>query len=113
MRVDMDGFFVIQDYVQQREGQITYRGHGIYSWDEQERNYTWYWVDSMGNVPPKPSRGQWQGQVLTFEQPDAGDHQDRYTLERVGGDRIRFKIENSGDSGKTWATFMEGEYRRV
>jgi hypothetical protein len=113
MRVDIDGFFVIQDYTQERDGKVTYRGHGIYGWDEEQDTYTWYWIDSMGHVPPAPARGQWQGQVLSFEQPGDGPQRSRYHMELVASDRIRFMIENSSDSGKTFATFMEGEYART
>jgi hypothetical protein len=111
MRVDIDGFFVIQDYEQERDGQITYRGHGIHSWDDKQRTYVWYWVDSMGSIPETPARGQWQGNTLTLEQ--SGDHMGRYTHEFIGNDRILFKIENSPDGGKTWTTFMQGDYRRA
>src|SRR5579883_1581160 len=59
-RVDIDGFYVITDYVQTQNGKATYKGHGVYGYDPQQGEYTWYWVDSMG-FPSVPSRGKWDG----------------------------------------------------
>ena len=113
-RVDIDGFFVIQDYVQESEGKVTYRGHGILSWDDPRRNFIWYWVDAMGLVPPVPARGDWKGDTLVFEAKDAaGTRHARYTHRVTGKDGYFFKIENSQDGGKTWGTFMEADYKRV
>jgi hypothetical protein len=111
--MDIDGFFLIQEYVQEREGKVTYRGHGIFSWDTQQQNYTWYWVDSMGFVPPGPSRGEWKGDTLTLEHVPLGDRRGRYTHRFVGPDTYTFSIENSADGGKTWHPFMEATYHRT
>jgi hypothetical protein len=112
-RVDIDGFFVIQDYVQEREGRISYRGHGIFGWDDRRKSYIWYWIDSTGEVPPSPSRGQWNGDTLLFEHEPMGDRRGRYTFQFPDETSYRFKIENSQDGGKTWQIFMEGSYHKV
>jgi hypothetical protein len=112
MRVDVDGFFVIQDYVEEKDGRTSYRGHGIFGWDAEQKCYAWYWVDSIGMVPPAPARGQWEGDTLTFEHAPVGDQRGRYTTRFVSADEITFSIENSRDGGKTWQQFMEGRYRR-
>jgi hypothetical protein len=115
-RVDIDGFFVIQDYVQERDGKTTYRGHGVFSWDDQHKNAVWYWFDSMGMVPPSPSRGEWKGDTLVFEHEPAGPNRERrgrYTYRFSGENAYEFKIENSQDGGKTWVTFMEASYKRA
>ena len=57
-RLDLEGFFVIQDHVEEKDGKIVFRGHGIFGWDSNDKKYTWYWVDSMGQVPAIPSRGE-------------------------------------------------------
>src|SRR6266540_2533510 len=80
-RMDIDGFFLIQDYVQERDGRVSYRGHGIFGWDSKQESYTWYWVDSMGFVPPAPSRGQWQGDTLTLDHPPIGERRAHYTYQ--------------------------------
>ncbi len=112
-RVDIDGFFVVQDYVQEKDGKPSYRGHGIFGWDARRSTYTWYWVDSMGEVPPSPSRGQWNGDTLQFEHEPMGDRRGRYTYQFLDDNTYRFKIENSQDGGKSWSTFMEATYRRI
>src|SRR5262245_25918319 len=46
-RLGCDGFFVLQDYVEEKDGRTVFRGHGVYGWDAAEKSYIWYWVDSM------------------------------------------------------------------
>src|SRR5215471_7657747 len=58
-RLDIDGLYVIADYVEEKDGKPVFRGHSIYGWDEQKKNYVWYWVDSMGMPPGQPARGKW------------------------------------------------------
>src|SRR5713226_4309823 len=36
-RVDLDGFFVITDYQQERDGKTSYRGHGVYGYDANRK----------------------------------------------------------------------------
>jgi hypothetical protein len=108
----MDGFFVLQDYSEEKDGRVVFRGHGIYGWDAAEKTYIWYWVDSMGQAPAAPSRGQWEGDTLTFT--SSSPHgQGRYTLRFLEPTRYTFKLENSFDGGKTWSLMMEGTYRRT
>jgi hypothetical protein len=47
-RVDIDGFYGISDYAQQRDGAVTYRGHGVYGFDTTTNEYTWYWIVGAG-----------------------------------------------------------------
>lgn len=110
-RVDIDGFYVISDYVQERDGAITYRGHGVYGYDPQGGKFSWYWVDSMG-FPSVPSPGTWDGDTLTFSSSHPGG-QGRYVYRWEGKDKHHFRIENSFDGGATWSTFMEATYTRV
>ena len=110
-RVDIDGFFVISDYVQEKGGVPTYRGHGVYGFDEQTGEYTWYWVDSMG-MPSVPARGRWVGDALTFESRQPGG-QGRYTYRFEGQNKHYFLIENSFDGGATWTLFMDATYTRT
>jgi hypothetical protein len=109
-RVDVDGFFVISDYVQRKTGGSGYKGHGVYGYDAHAGEYTWYWVDSMG-FPSVPSRGKWVGDTLTFESSHPNG-KGRYIYRWEGTDTHHFRIENSFDGGATWTTFMEATYRR-
>ena len=109
-RVDLDGFFVIADYVQERGGQASYRGHGVFGYDPQQKCYTMHWFDSMGSGTPEPARGRWEGSRLTFQNTNPMG-QSRYSYVFEAENSFRFIIENSRD-GKNWATFMEGKYTR-
>jgi hypothetical protein len=40
-RVDMDGFFVVQDYVEEKDGRTVFRGHGVFGYDAQAKEYIW------------------------------------------------------------------------
>ena len=108
-RLDLEGFVVLEDYSQERDGQMVFRGHGIFGWDDHQRDYIWYWVDSMGSAPASPARGKWEGDTLLFETGTDG----RYIYEFIGDHSMNFTIENSSDGGKTWATFMEANYQRA
>ena len=47
-RLALDGFNVIQEYTQSRDGQQTFAGHGVFGWDGQRGCYTLHWFDTMG-----------------------------------------------------------------
>jgi hypothetical protein len=112
IHVAVDGFFVVQDYVEVKDARTVFRGHGIYGWDAAQQTYTWYWCDSMGQVPAQPSRGRWQGDTLVFESSSA-QSQGRYTYRFEGESIYHFKLESSFDGGKTWVTFMDGTYKKT
>ena len=109
-RVDLDGFFVICDYTEERGGQVTYRGHGVFGYDPQQKTYTMNWFDSIGPGSPAPARGKWEGNQLLFENSHPRGHS-RYIYTFEGNDRYTFRLENSTD-GKSWAPMMEGKYKR-
>ena len=115
-RLDLDGLFVVTDYEQERDGRITYRGHGVYGWDAGERCYTMYWFDTMtpgGFV--QPARGRFDGSQLVFESsgpPGQGGGRSRYVYDFESDGRTTFRIESSRD-GTTWTPMMEGRYRRA
>jgi hypothetical protein len=111
-RVECDGFFLIQEYVEEKDGKVVFRGHGVFGYDDKQHDYAWYWVDSMGGVPPAPSRGKWEGDTLIFESSGNGQRA-RFTYTFVGGDRYKFLMESSFDDGKTWKPFVTAEYKRV
>jgi hypothetical protein len=112
-RIDIDGFYLLQDYVQEKNGKISYRGHGIFGYDSERKDFTWYWVDSFGMVPGAPSRGQWNGNTLVFEHEPQGERRGRYTYELLGDTAFTFKIESSQDGGKSWQTFMTSHYKKL
>lgn len=109
-RIGIDGFFLVTDYVQERGGQVTYRGHGVYGWDAQQACYTMHWFDSMGCAPAEPAKGQWLGNTLTFQNKSPMGH-GRFTYNFDGEGRYTFRMEGSQD-GTQWMTMMEGRYTR-
>jgi len=110
-KVDLDGFFVTGDYVEEQDGNVVYRGHSAFGWDDQQKNYVWWWLDSMGSIPPTPSRGKWEGNTLIFEsQGEKG--QSRYTLKFLGDGKYQMVLENKFPGQKDFTSFMEGTYTR-
>lgn len=110
-RLGLDGFFVIQDYEEEKDGRISFRGHGLFGYDAQANEFCWYWVDSMGFVPPGPSRGQWEGDTLTFRvKSPAGEG--RYVYRFENPRTYHFLIENSFDGGKTFTRLMSASYHK-
>jgi uncharacterized protein DUF1579 len=108
-RVDLDGFFLVQDYVQEKDGRAVYRGHGVIGYDAGATTYTWYWVDSMGS-PSEPMKGSWSGDALRFEH--ASPHGDgRYEFRLEGRDRLRFLVDRRF-AGSDWQNFLTGVYER-
>jgi len=110
-RLDMEGFFLLQDYVQERDGSIVFRGHGVLGWDADTDSYVWYWVDSMGFVPKEPARGRWEGDSLVLHNTNPRGLS-RYTFRFPADGVEEFKIESSVDGGQTWKPVIEATYRR-
>lgn len=109
-RVALDGFFVVSDYIQERGGQVTYAGHGVYGWDAAEKCYTMHWFDSMGGGTGAPAKGTLEGKTLTFRASHAMGHS-KYVYDFDAPDRMRFRIEMSQD-GTNWAPFLAATYVR-
>jgi hypothetical protein len=112
-RLALDGFFIFTDYVEEREGAVPYRGHGVYGWDAQSGAYTMHWFDSMGSFPTTVARGRWNEAEaeLAFEQRTHQGYA-RYVYRFAGVDVYLFRIESSRD-GRDYRPFMEGKYKRV
>ncbi|MFN7964399.1 MAG: DUF1579 family protein [Acidobacteriota bacterium] len=110
-RMSADDFYLITDYHQEVGGKRTYHGHGVIGYDTFGKRYVWYWVDSMGMPPCNATVGQFGGSDFVFES-DTPHGKTRYVYSLKSADRYTFKIEISPDGGKTWAPFMEGDYKR-
>jgi hypothetical protein len=108
-RIALDGFVVVQDYEQERSGRVTFRGHGIFTWDEAEQCYALYWFDSMG-VPPNIFKGSFENHILTLTTKDAQGHV-RTVFDFTQERRYQFRMEVS-QNGEQWHTFTEGTYER-
>jgi hypothetical protein len=110
-RLALDGFHVLQDYVEEKDGKTTFKGHGVFGYDTETREFCWYWFDSMGFVPDGPARGKWEGDTMTLIKVTPRGH-GRYVYRWTDERTYHFSIENSFDGGKTFTRLMEGTYRR-
>jgi hypothetical protein len=109
-RVALNGFFLVLDHATRRDGQLYYAGHGVWGFDAGVGDYTMAWFDSMGSQQPKPNRGTWQGNALTFrEESPQGHTRYVFTLESPG--RMTMRIDLSQD-GQQWMPYVEGRYSR-
>ncbi len=104
-RFELDGMFVVTDHRQERDGKVTYRGHGVFGWDAKQSVYTMYWFDSMGMDPGGPARGKWEGNTLLFEMKHAMGHS-RYEYRFESESRYAFAIAMSQD-GTTWKPWLD------
>ena len=111
-RMDMGGFWLISDYEQERNGQVNFRGHGVYGYDPNRKQYSMYWTD---NVAPstEPIWGQWEGDTLPFQhQNQQMGGWNRYVY-RFNADGTHTFIMQSSQDGKTWSPSMEGHFRKA
>ena len=107
-RMEINGFFLITDYVETRNGQESYRGHGIMGYDANKKVYTWYWVDAMGMPPSHPIEGHWTDKGLLFNESGPKGHFS-HGFGLLDPNTSTFRIDTSAD-GKTWSPMMEGRY---
>lgn len=109
-RVALDGFALLHDYEQDRDGTITFRGHGVLSWNAIEQCYVMHWFDSMG-TPANEFRGTFDSKdVLTLTSKSSqGLSRAIFDLSKEG--EYSFRMDVSPD-GNQWQTFMDGSYIR-
>lgn len=105
-----DGFAVLQEYEQSRDGQVTFRGHGVFWFDPRTEEYVMHWWDSMGGTAGE-YRGRFDGDrlVLGAAMPQGGHSRTSWLL--TGPDAHDFLMEVSPD-GEVWMPAMEGQYQR-
>jgi hypothetical protein len=109
-RVALDGFCVVTDYEQEKNGRVGYRGHGVYGYDAGQKKWFMQWQDNMTPAAATPVWGTWDGDVLTFQtQSPARHHRYVYKFGKPG--TYAFSIETSKD-GASWSTYMDGRFTR-
>lgn len=103
-RIGLDGFALIGDYEQERGGMITFRGHSVFTHEEQTGDYVMYWVDSMG-MPGETFRGKLDGDVLSLRSHGPHGHfRLSYDLSSPGVLKSRMEMSQDGDN---WAKFFD------
>ncbi|HUN65296.1 MAG TPA: DUF1579 family protein [Bacteroidota bacterium] len=108
-RGSLDGFAVIQDYEQERNGNINFRGHAIFTWNTHEQCYVMYWFDSMG-LPPLVLKGTFIDHILTLSNENPGG-MSQAMFDFSKDNEYRYRMDVSQD-GARWHTFMEGIYTK-
>ncbi|MBR0971678.1 MULTISPECIES: DUF1579 family protein [Bradyrhizobium] len=109
--MDLNGFYLIQDSVQTREGKQSFATHGIFTFDREDRTYKLFWYDSLGYTPPSPASGGWVGKTLTLVRGSLRGNA-RHVYEIIDDDSYSLKIQFSPDA-EGWADVLTGVYRRI
>ena len=110
-RMDLNGFYLIQDSVQMRDGKQIFATHGIFTYDRDDRTYKLFWHDSLGYTPPSPASGGWVGKTLTLVRGSLRGNA-RHVYEIIDDDSYSLKIQFSPDA-EGWADVLTGVYRRI
>jgi hypothetical protein len=110
-RMDLNGFYLIQDSVQMRDGKHVFATHGLFTFDRDDRTYKLFWYDSLGYTPPSPASGGWVGNTLTLVRGSLRGNA-RHVYEIINEDSYSLKIQFSPDA-EGWADVLTGVYRRI
>ncbi len=108
-RLALSGFAVISEYEQERDGIVTFTGHGVMTYDTKADRYVLYWFDCMGS-PPEIFKGVFDGNVLTVAHGGPGMHA-RFTYDLSREKRMTSRMEMSPD-GRDWKTLFESSYEK-
>ena len=105
----LDGFAVVQDYEQERNGKVNFSGHGVLRFEPAKGKVEMHWFDSLGQ-PPGVFEGTWNGDVLTVVHTGQQGHV-RATWDFAVTGQYAYSMEVSGD-GATWMRFMNAVYTK-
>lgn len=108
-RPALDGFTLVQDYEQEQNGAVNFKGHGVFSYDPTQQCYLMHWWDTMG-MPMSEFKGSFEGDVLMLSTKNP-QGLSRAVFDLSQKSKYKFKLEGSQD-GKQWHTFMDGSYTR-
>jgi hypothetical protein len=107
--LELGGFALISDYAQERDGAITFTGHGIYTYDPKGYRYSLHWFDCVGS-PPEVFSGAFDGDVPALAHGGPGMHA-RLTYDLTGLGTLLSRMEMSND-GIEWKTLFDAAYKR-
>jgi uncharacterized protein YodC (DUF2158 family) len=106
----LNGFALVSDYEQERDGVITFSGHGVFTFDPKREVYALHWFDCLGS-PPEVFEGSFEGDVLRLAHGGPGMHV-RMIYDLTDPRSLASKMEMSAD-GSAWNTVFDGRYQRV
>ena len=107
----LNGFYLIQDTVQMRDGRQSFASHGLFTYDREDRTYKLFWHDSLGYYPPSPASGGWVAKSLVLVRGSLRGNA-RHVYEVVDDNTYNMKIQFSPDA-EGWSDVLTGVYRRV
>ncbi len=110
-RMALNGFYLIQDSVQIRDGKESFATHGVFTYDREDRTYKLFWHDSLGYYPPSPASGGWAAKSLILVRGSLRGNA-RHVYEIVDEDTYNMKIQFSPDA-EGWNDVLTGVYRRT
>ena len=110
-RIDLNGFYLIQDTRQTRGGHETFATHAVFTYDREDRHYKLFWHDSLGYYAPAPASGGWTDNILTLVRGSLRGNA-RHVYEVIDDNSYSLKIQFSPDA-EGWADVLTGVYRRV
>jgi len=91
-------------------------GKSLFYYQKATKQWKQVWVTAAGPMKEKRLVEELPGGAVRFQGEiphiDGTSHLDRTTLTPLGKERVRQVIEISRDSGKTWETTFDAEYRR-
>lgn len=109
VRPSVDGFCLLVDYEESRDGKVNYRGHGVHGRDAADGSFYAYWFDNIGMMPKAATKATLEGDRYSYEESSPmGKTRMTYTWK---DGLFTFTIERSKD-GTSWAPMHEGTYRR-
>ena len=107
-RPALGGQVLVQEYTQTRRADgAVFAGHGVLRWDAAAGEYVLHWFDSFRTAPSE-FRGELHDGELRLGRTQPGIARASW---RVSGDTMTHRLEVSAD-GASWATYIEGTYRR-
>jgi len=110
-RIALNGFYLLQDTVQMRDGKESFASHGVFTYDREDRTYKLFWHDSLGYYSPAPASGGWAANSLVLVRGSLRGNA-RHVYEVVDDNTYNMKIQFSPDS-EGWNDVLTGVYRRV
>lgn len=107
-RIGLDGFAIIQDYVQSDNGAPTFNGHAVILKKPQAPGYLMYWFDSFS---PSVFEGAFDGVHGEFVS-DSPMGKTRATWDFSVPRAYSFAMALSQD-GVNWQPMMDGQYTKT
>jgi hypothetical protein len=110
-RMELNGFYLIQDTRQMRDGKESFATHGVFTYDREDRTYKLFWHDSLGYYAPSPASGGWAAKSLILVRGSLRGNA-RHVYEVVDDNTYNMKIQFSPDA-EGWNDVLTGVYKRA